>query len=185
MIELSVIVWLLTAFMGYVGLLRGFTKEVISLAGIVLGLFAMYQFDTLIRQQIFASLPPDQLFYVQTFLFLLVVFFAYQTRALVGGEAVRERTNRGGRDPFTTKVLGGLTGLLNGYLVSGTIWYFMDINRLPNGEYPLAPFVTAPLPGTANAAAVSNLPLYLLTQNGGDLLALAVVGLFIVVLVLI
>jgi len=190
MLELSVIVWLMSAYFGYIGLLRGFTKEVISLAGIMLGLFAMFQFDNTIRFELFASLPPDQLFYVQSVLFLIIVFFAYQQRAIVGIQAVRERANpRGrnrGRDPLQSRVLGGLIGLVNGYLVSGTLWYFLDINRLAgSGDYPLAPYITAPLANTANAAAINNLPLYLLTQNDGNLLALAVVFLFILVLILI
>lgn len=190
MLELSVIVWLMSAYFGYIGLMRGFTKEVISLAGIMLGLFAMFQFDGVIRFELFASLPADQLFYVQCVLFLIIVFFAYQQRAIVGIQAVRERANpranNRGRDPLQSRVLGGLIGLVNGYLVSGTLWYFLDINRLAgSGDYPLSPYITAPFANTANAAAINNLPLYLLTQNDGNLLALAVVFLFILVLILI
>ncbi|QPC81926.1 CvpA family protein [Phototrophicus methaneseepsis] len=191
MLELSIIVYLMMAYFGYIGTLRGFTKEVISLAGIMLGLFAMFQFDSTIRFELFASLPPDQLFYVQCVIFLVIVFFAYQQRAIVGIQAVRERAGGGrsrdrGRDPLQSRVLGGLIGLLNGYLVGGTLWYFLDINRIGGtGDYPLSPYITAPLANTANAQAVNNLPLYLLTQNDGNLLALAVVFLFILVLILI
>lgn len=186
MIELNILVWVLSAFFGYVGALRGWTKEVISMAGVVLGLFALYRFDVLIRQTLFVALPNDQKFYLQTIIFLLIVFFAYQTRALVGGDASRARGDSG-RDPLQTKVLGAIVGFINGYLIGGTIWYFLDINRLPNGQYPLFPYVVAPLPNTASAQALPNLPLYLLTQNGanGDLLSLMVVVLFIVVLVMI
>jgi uncharacterized membrane protein required for colicin V production len=191
MLELTLIIYLMMAYFCYIGMLRGFTKEVISLAGIMLGLFAMYQFDNTIRFELFAALPPDQLFYVQCVIFLIIVFFAYQQRAIVGIQAVRERTGRGraqdrGRDPLQSRVLGGLIGLLNGYLISGTIWYFLDINRIPgSAEYPLAPYITAPLANSASAQALNNLPLYLLTQNDGNLLALAVVFLFILVLILI
>lgn len=182
MIELSLLVWVLSAFFAYVGWTRGWTKEVISMAGIVLGLFALYQFDFLIRQTLFGDLPLDQKFYLQTILFLVIVFFAYQTRAL----DIRDTSNR---DILQTRVLGALVGFANGYLISGTIWYFLDINRIggAGGAYPLTPFIVAPPAGTTSAAALSNLPLYLLTNNGtnGDLLSLAVVVLFIVVLVII
>lgn len=177
MVELSVLVWLLAGFFGYVGFRRGWTKEIISLAGIVLGIFAMYQFDTLIRVTLFGDLPPATVFYIQAALFITVVFFSYQTRALGEG-----RTRREERDETQTRVLGAIVGFANGYLVAGTLWYFLDI-----ANYPLAPRVISPPAGSLSAAAVDNLPLYVLTQGGqnGDLLSLLVVLLFVVVLVLI
>lgn len=187
MIELTILVWLMALFFAYVGSTRGWTKEVISLAGIVLGLFALFQFDTLIRESLFGDLPADQKFYLQTFIFCTIVFFAYQTRALVGADA-RDEGGDEGRDPLQTRVLGAIVGFVNGYLIGGTIWYFLDINRLtPGGVYPLEPYIIAPPPGSASAAALDTLPLYVLTQNGtnADLLSLAVVVLFIIVLIMI
>lgn len=187
MIELSILIWLMAFFFGYIGTLRGWTKEIISSAGIILGLFALFEFDTLIRQSLFGDMPADQKFYVQTAIFLVIVFFSYQTRALIGLDVDRARGGRNTRDPFQTKVLGAIAGFINGYLISGSIWYFLDINRLPNGLYPLDPYVIAPAPGTASADALQSLPLYVLTQGGAnnDLLALSVVVLFIVVLIII
>jgi len=177
MIELNILIWLLAAFFSYIGWLRGWTKEIIALAGIVLGLFTMFQFDTLIRFSLFDELPVDQLFYVQSALFLLIVFFAYQTRAL--GDRRRSAENR---DELQSKTLGAIVGFVNGYLVGGTLWYFLEINN-----YPLAPFVTQPPAGTASAAMVDRLPITVLTQNSanGDLLSLSVVILFVVVLFII
>jgi uncharacterized membrane protein required for colicin V production len=185
-IELNILIWALAIFFGYLGWNRGWTKEIISTAGIVLALFALFQFDNVLRGQILVAFPNDQKFAIQTILFLTVCFFAYQTRALVGNDAGRARGDSG-RDPLQTKALGAIVGFLNGYMIGGTIWYFLDINRLPSGQYPLDPFVIAPIVGTASAQAIPNLPLYLLTQNGanGDLLSLIVVALFIMVLVMI
>ena len=186
MIELNILVWSLAAFFAYLGWRRGWTKEVISLAGIMLGLFALFQFDNLIRGQFLVAFPNEQKFVMQTVLFLIIVLLAYQTRAIVGRDVGRAMGDSG-RDPLQTKALGAIVGFANGYLIGGTIWYFLDINRLPSGQYPLDPFVVAPLAGTASAAALSNLPLYVLTNNGanGDLLSLAVVALFVIVLALI
>lgn len=178
MVELVVIVWLLVAFFAFVGFRRGWTKEIIALSGIILGLFALYQFDSLLRVTLFGDLPRGQVYYIQAALFITVVFFAYQTRALGEG-----RPRRGDvRDETQTQVLGAIVGGINGYLVSGTLWYFLDI-----ANYPTAPAVVAPPAGTISAATVGNLPLYVLTQGSqnGDLLSLLVVVLFIVVLVLI
>jgi hypothetical protein len=186
MVELALLMYVMVGFFGFLGVQRGWTKELISMAGIILALFGLYQFDTLIRQTLLGGLPPDQRFYIQTAMFLGVVFFAYQTRALVGGDANRARGQEG-RDPLQTKVLGAIAGGVNGYLVFGTIWYLLDVNRLGTGQYPLDPFIVAPIAGTPSAGAVANLPLYLLTNNGanGDLLSLLVIILFIWVLVMI
>lgn len=195
MIELTVLVYTLSGFFAYLGSLRGWTKEMIATSGIILGLFAAYQFDALTFNslgraspnalQLFGNLPPDQKFVLQTVLFLLVVLAAYQTRALVGGDAARARGDAG-RDPLQTRVLGGIVGFINGYLISGTIWWFLEVNQV-NGDYPLAPYVIAPPAGTTSAAAVANLPLTVLTQGNqsGDLLSLVVVVLFVIVLILI
>lgn len=179
MIELTVLVWTLAAFTAYIGWKRGWIKEVIALAGITLGLFAMSEFQVLFNNT-FNDLPPEQRFYLQSVLFLLIVFFAYQTREL-------DRGSRGAteRDELQSRVLGAIVGLLNGYLISGTLWYFLTVHP-SNGNYALSPYVVAPAPGTDAAAAAQNLPLQVLTAGqNGDLLALMVVVLFVVVLVLI
>ena len=175
MIQLALLVYLLAAFFAYVGWLRGWTKEIISLAGVTLGIFALWQFRTLITQTLFGDLPTWQVFYIQAFLFIAIVFFAYQTRGLA------ERANRReDREELQSKVLGGIVGALNGYLIGGTVWYFLD-----SAAYPLSPLVVAPSAGSSSAAMVNNLPVYILTAGDGNLLSLMVVVLFVVVLVLI
>ncbi|MGB7341647.1 MAG: CvpA family protein [Phototrophicaceae bacterium] len=184
MIQLSVVVYLFVAFFAYVGWLRGWTKEVISLAGIMLAIFALWEFRGVITGVIFNDLPPGQVFYIQSALFIAIVFFAYQTRAL------QERAGRrNNREELQTKVLGGIVGAINGYLISGTLWFFLDYRGLTglSANYPLAPLVVAPSSGSVSADLVQNLPVYLLTGTGGDgaLLSLVVVVLFVVVLILI
>jgi len=190
MIQLSAVMWAGALFFAFIGIGRTVSKEMISLSGIILGLFFLHQFDNQIRGVLLGNLPPDQKFYVQAAIFLVIVFFAYQTRALVGMEATRARSNVNpeGRDTLQGNVLGGIVGFINGYLIMGTLWYFLDINRLPNSQYPLDPYVVAPPAGSPSAEAVASLPLYVLAggpSGSGDLLALAVIVLFLIVLVVI
>ena len=179
MMELSAILLMMAIFFALIGFLRGWNREIVSTAGIVLGLFALFQFDTLLRGTLLANVSRDQVFYVQVGLFIVVIFFAYQTRSVMGADLTR----REGRDNLQESVLGGLLGFLNGYLIWGSIWYFMDIN-----EYPLAPYVIAPAPGSPSAQTQGLLPLVLLgggPGGSGDLLAVAVIILFVFVLILI
>lgn len=183
MIQLSAIVYIFVAFFAYVGWLRGWTKEVISLAGIMLAIFALWEFRAVITGVIFNDLPAGQVFYIQGAIFIGIVFFAYQTRAL---QARAGRRNN--REELQSKVLGGIVGAVNGYLISGTLWFFLDYRGISGLEpnYPLQ-FVSAPSAGSGSAEMVQNLPIYLLTGTGGDsaLLSLVVVVLFVVVLILI
>jgi hypothetical protein len=176
MIQLSAVLIMMSAFFAVIGFLRGWNKELIAMAGIILGLFALFQFDNFLRGVILRGVALDQVFIVQAVLFIIIVFFAYQTRALGGGER-RERSN------LQESLLGGLVGLVNGYLIWGSLWYFMDINR-----YPLAPSVIAPAPGSPSDQALAWLPLVVLgggVNGTGDLLAVAVIVLFLFVLIVI
>jgi hypothetical protein len=182
MMQLSAFLWTMALVFGYIGFSRGWNKEVIALSGIILGLFALYQFDDLLRGTLLANVSPEQVFLVQTVIFGIIVFFAYQTRALIGSDAARAR-GEGGRDQLQTNILGAVVGFINGYLIWGTIWYFMEINN-----YPLAPYITRPAPGSPSAVTATQLPLYVLAggpTGTGDLLALAVIVLFLIVLIVI
>ncbi len=187
MIELSSLLFVIAIFFGYVGWMRGLTKELISTAGIILSLFALHQFDTLLRGVLLGNLPPDQRFYIQTAIFLTIVYFSYQTRALVGADAQRARAGGEGRDAVQTSALGAIVGFANGYLIAGSVWYFLHINSV-NGVYPLDPYIIAPPAGSSSALFIANLPLFVLAggpQGPGDLLALCVIVLFVIVLVMI
>lgn len=182
MIQLSALLWTLAIFFAIIGFLRGWNKELISLAGIILGLFALFQFDSFIRGTLLVNVNRDQVFLVQAGIFIVIVFFAYQNRSIFGGDTDR-RPGREGRDNLQESILGAILGFVNGYLIWGSLWYFMDIN-----EYPLAPNIVAPSPGSPSDQARSLLPLVLLgggPTGNGDLLAVAVIILFIIVLVLI
>lgn len=177
MIQLSAMMWAMAIFFSIIGFLRGWSKELIATSGIILGLFALFQFDPLIRGTLLASVQRDQVFLVQAGIFIAIVFFAYQNRAI-------DTRDRGeGRDSVQEGILGALIGFLNGYLIWGSLWYFMDIN-----EYPLAPQIIAPAPGSPSDQARSLLPLVILgggEQGSGDLLAVAVIVLFLIVLIMI
>ncbi len=181
MLELVTLVWVSILVFAVIGLGRGWTKEVIAMAGVTLGLFALHQFDAAIREQLLGNVSAGGKFLFQCAVLLIIAFFAYQTRALRGGG--RSEPDNAGRDALQAKALGGIVGALNGYLLSGSVWYFMHIN-----DYPLAPYIEAPAAGSLSHGTVSNLPLFVLAAGPGtpgELLSLTVIALFITVLVLI
>jgi hypothetical protein len=179
MIQLAGFMWAMAFVFGVIGYMRGLSKELISLAGIILALFALFQFDGLLRETLLDGLPPEQIFIVQCLIFVGIVFFAYQTNSL----GRRQLGGSDGRDNLQSTVLGAVVGFVNGYLIWGSIWYFMHING-----YPLSPYIIAPPQNSPSFGVINSLPLYVLAGGpggNGNLLALAVIVLFIFVLILI
>lgn len=180
MIQLTVLLTVMSLFFGYIGFSRGWNKEIIATSGIILGLFALFEFDDVITD-LLVNIPADQQFYARAVAFSIVVYFAYHTRSIIGEDSPRRGSDD--RDELQTSVLGGFVGVLNGYLVWGSMWYFLHITN-----YPLSPFITAPAAGTASANFIESLPLYVLAGGpGGDgnLLSAAMIVLFLIVLIVI
>ncbi|MCA9912141.1 MAG: CvpA family protein, partial [Anaerolineae bacterium] len=133
MIQLSTLMWATGIFFAIIGFLRGWNKELVSLVGIVLMVFALFQFDSLLRGTVFLALPPAQVFVVQAVIFLGGVIFLYQ------GAAIGAEADRRAEDDWQAGFLGAAVGFINGYLITGTIWYMLDINEYPFEELVIAP----------------------------------------------
>ena len=174
MIQLSTLMWWMAIFFGIIGFLRGWKKEIVATAGIVMIVFAGMQFDSLLRGTLFLTLSRGQIFFVQCLLLLGAVFFVYQARD-VGGAHIRKE------EDWQAGLLGALMGAFNGYLIGGSLWYFLDIN-----EYPWSDFFVAPAAGSAAAQSIGLIPVVLMgggASGTGDLLALGVLILLFFALV--
>lgn len=176
MVQLYSMLWLAALFFGIIGVLRGLRREILALAGIILATFGLYQFDALLRGTFLATLPRDQACFVQILIFGVIVYFAYQTRSL--GSRQSSAGPRGGR--IQDAILGGLLGAINGYLIWGAVWYFLDIN-----DYPFSPLITAPDPASISAQNIGAIPLVLLggaAGGNGEVLMIVVLIIFVSVL---
>ncbi len=180
MISLGTVFWLMVAFFALIGTLRGWTREIIATSGLVLSLFALNQFGFFLISLLGAAAvtSPDvvditgirrQQFYILTAVHLTIAFFSYQGPALAGrtlGDRLRVR------DSLQDKVLGALVGAINGYLIIGTLWTFLEFQvgaggytRLPVGEsYPFDPIsLVRPAVDSQLVSLIEKLPLPLLS----------------------
>lgn len=174
MVQLSTILWTLIVLFAVVGAIRGWTRELIATAGIILALFATWQFDAVLIQPLTRGATPDQIFFLYSGILVVISFFAYQTPnnwVTRRQQAIMDR-----QQGLQERLLGFVLGGVNGYLIFGSIWYYLD-----RTGYPFAPYVFAPAPDSASAAMVESLPLIFLVQ--GNLLAVLVVVLFLFVLI--
>lgn len=199
MISMGTFFWLMVAFFALIGTLRGWTKEIIATSGLVLSLFALNQFGFLLISLLGAAAdvstnPVDmtsirrQQFYILASVHLIIAFFSYQGPAFAGrrlGDRLRVR------DSLQDKVLGALVGALNGYLIIGTLWTFLEYQvgaggyvKLPIGEpYPFDPIALV-RPGVESPllSLIDKLPLPLLAPYLPFLVV--VVFLFVIVVMI-
>jgi uncharacterized membrane protein required for colicin V production len=175
MMQLSTYLWVMIFLFGIIGFLRGWTKEVVATAGIILALFIAFQFSDVFTSLLGQGARPEQLFYLYTGLLLIVTFFAYQTP----GAAARMSEGRlwgSRREGLQERLLGTVIGAVNGYLVFGSVWYYLD-----RTNYPFPPSIVPPPPGSPSAAMVSSLPLIFLVDH--NLLTILVVILFLFIII--
>ena len=171
MLSLGTLFWLMVLFFAIIGSLRGWTREVIATSGLILSLFAINQFGNLILGFVptGGTIPPErQRFYYLAILHLVIAFFSYQGPAFAGarlGDRLRVRDN------FQDKLLGLIVGALNGYLIIGPLWSFLEYRvqpdgtwiKLLNGEvYPFDPNILVRPDFVQFESLVSRLPLPLL-----------------------
>jgi uncharacterized membrane protein required for colicin V production len=118
-----------------VGVVRGYAKELGNTLVFMAAIFFLSYVvgraeDTLSSfiERLFGY-PPNSpesdslLFFLYVGTFLVIVFASYAGRTLdFGGKPLR---------PPEGTILSLLVGLLNGYLVAGTIWYYADMYGYP------------------------------------------------------
>ncbi len=172
MLSLGTLFWLMILFFGVIGSLRGWTREVIAASGLILSLFAINQFGKYVLgvPTGAAPSPERQRFYYLAAFHLFIAFFSYQGPATFAGRRIGEKLQA--RDRLQDKLLGFIVGGVNGYLIVGSLWSFLEYRvqptgdwlRLPSGEfYPFDLTVLARPEAIAGLdSLISKLPLPLL-----------------------
>ncbi len=148
--SLVYVFWMYVVLFAIIGMLRGWVKELLVAFSVILAL----ALNHLLRKYIpiVSELPDDStsLFWIQTLIVGALVFFGYQTVALVPhlqSKATRERL----QDALFGAILGGV----NGYLIAGTLLFYVA-----QTNYQIAPNVVMP-PTDQTAQAVQTLLAYM------------------------
>jgi hypothetical protein len=153
-VSLTVIFWIFVFLFAIIGALRGWAKELLVTFSVVLSIFIITVLETyvgVVKNMVKTGGTP--LFWFETVILLLMSFFGYQTpniRAIAGARFARER--------LQDILLGFLLGAFNGYLMVGTLWFF-----LAQAKYPFN-LVTPPIPGTPLGDAALRILQYVAPQ---------------------
>jgi hypothetical protein len=107
---------------GLIGSLRGWAKEIIVAFSVILALFVEHVLLLVNPLRVlFENMSLESRFYTRAVVFILVTVFGYASPAIakkLGGKLARDR--------LQDILLGFFIGLLNGFLVIGTLFSFLN-----------------------------------------------------------
>lgn len=163
--------WLCVFLFGLVGWMRGWAKELLVSFSAILALaliFILRKYIPFVR-----DLPENDvtLFWIQSIIMLVLVYFGYQT------VSISRLTAKATREKVQDALFGSILGAFNGYLIVGSILYWMQ-----EAEYPFPKFMTPPDPSIATTVSqmMAYMPPVVLGEPG---IYFAIILAFIFVLV--
>src|SRR5512137_967798 len=149
MVYLNFIFFCFVILFAVIGAMRGWAKEMMVTASAILALFIITVLETYVKglTQSFAEPGSTGQFWMRVSIISLLAFFGYQTPNLpkIGGE-------RFARERFQDSLLGIFLGALNGYLIVGSIWYFLSA-----ANYQALAYIIPPDPASLQGQAAIKL----------------------------
>ena len=146
MISLSVLFWILVVIFAAIGAIRGWIKEILVTASVILALFTIILFEKYLP--IFSEAASlENPFALRIGILAILTFFGYQGPRFLS--LIRNEKHL--RDKIGNFLLGAICGAINGYMIFGTAWYFLD-----QAGYPFE-WISAPSSVTQVGQSVINL----------------------------
>ncbi len=122
MVPLDTCLFVFVVIFALVGALRGWAREMLVLFAVILALAVRLIFTEYVPiAREFLDRPPEEQFYIYTSLIILMTLGGYAGPAISGrlaGVSAREK--------LQDVLLGMIIGAVNGFLIVGSIWYFLD-----------------------------------------------------------
>lgn len=149
MVYLNFIFYCFVILFAVIGAMRGWAKEMMVTASAVLALFIITVLETYVKgiSETIAEQGSAGQFWMRVAIVVILAFFGYQTPNLprIGGD-------RFARERLQDSLLGVFLGALNGYLIVGSIWYFLS-----QANYQAVSYIVPPDPATVPGQAAIKL----------------------------
>ena len=157
MMSVVYIFWMYVILFALVGWMRGWAKELLVAFSVILALALNHVLKKYIPVAQDLAETDVSLFWIRTIVLLVLVYFGYQTVISIPHLAAKSRT-----DKLQDTLFGAFLGALNGYLVAGTILYYMYV-----ADYPFENVISKPTdPGIIQT--VNQMMLYMPPQLLGE-----------------
>ena len=134
MMSVVYLFWMFVILFAIVGWMRGWAKELLVAFSVVLALALNHVMRRYIP--IAQNLPETDasLFWVRTIILLVLVYFGYQTVI-----SISHLASRAARERLQDTLFGAILGAINGYLIAGTILFYMHV-----ADYPFREVISKP-----------------------------------------
>ncbi|HKJ38533.1 MAG TPA: CvpA family protein [Anaerolineales bacterium] len=157
MMSIVYVFWMYVILFGVIGAMRGWAKELLVAFSVILSLALNHVLRKYIPLAANMAETDPSLFWVRTIILLVLVYFGYQTVV-----SIPHLASRAARERLQDTLFGGIVGGINGYLVSGSILYYVHI-----ADYSFQNVVTKPTDPTL-LQTVNQMMLYMPPQLLGE-----------------
>ena len=134
MMSIIYVFWMYVILFGVIGAMRGWAKELLVAFSVILSLALNHVMRKYIPLAANMAETDPSLFWVRTIILLVLVYFGYQTVV-----SIPHLASRAAREKLQDTLFGGIVGGINGYLVSGSILYYVHI-----ADYTFQNVITKP-----------------------------------------
>jgi hypothetical protein len=183
MINANLVFIVFIIIFGLIGAMRGWVREVIVTASLVLALFVLNQLGDKWNGVVngFASQHSTEQWLLRAAPLLIITFFGY-----LGPAVVRNRFDQTPRGKVEQASLAFIVGMLNGYILFSTLifiaWRSGILDNPPTPGVNQSPLFTAPAGGWGEFFFIKSAALALL-QGSTLIIVLIAVFLFVIVVI--
>src|SRR5574339_466682 len=126
MMSVVSVFWMYVILFALVGWMRGWAKELLVAFSVILALALNHVLRRYIP--IAQTLPETDvsLFWIRTIILLVLVYFGFQTVISIPHLAARAA-----RERLQDSLFGAILGAINGYLIAGTLLFYMHVADYP------------------------------------------------------
>lgn len=126
MIAMVIVFFMFLILFGFIGASRGWAKEVLVIASVILSLAITSLFEDLLKLGSYFDKNRGLQFGVRTTLLIVLVYFGYLSPKV---QRIAKATEK--RGLIAERMLGFLLGMTSGYFVIGTLWSFAQYAGYP------------------------------------------------------
>ena len=157
MMSIVYLFWMYVILFAIVGGMRGWAKELLVSFSVILALALNHVLRRYIPIAQSLNETDVSLFWVRTIILIVLVYFGYQTVV-----SIPHLASRATRERLQDTLFGIILGAINGYLIAGTILFYMHV-----ANYPFPNIISKPT-DPALQQAVNQMMLYMPPQLLGE-----------------
>lgn len=137
MMSIVVVFWMYVFLFAVIGAMRGWVKELMVVFSVILALTTNHVLRRYIPLVNSLAADSTSLFWIRSLVVVGLVYFGYQTVI-----SIQRLAARATRERLQDTLFGIFVGGINGYLIAGTILFYLN-----EAKYPFTDIVSAPPAG--------------------------------------